>query len=220
MGIRFEFCAVWLLLAGALGQASMIIDDFSVEQIPPSVSANGGFSDTTISDPSPTILGGTRRMTVQTFSGVGSVSQTSESGAYRLSKPPGTYSTSSLHWEGPGGSGLGGIDLTEGGFIDRFRIRGSSDGPMLIEILAWSSGASEISRRQINVNAGPFVIDLVFGDFVPDADPVNFTDITRIVAGVHGNAENVVISDIVTAPAPMTAAIFGLGTAGVLRRRR
>lgn len=220
------------MIAGSAAHAGMMIDDFTVPQTPGPISASGGFSDTTVSQASPDLLGSRRRMTIQTLSGTGTVTQVASNGAYRLEKPAGTGTTSSLHWEGSGSPGfLGGLNLTEGGAADRFEIVGSTTGPVTIELIAFSTvefPVLQIARFAVNIqSATSFRLIMPFTGFIPDsgATAADFTNIRRLIGGVHsqgtsGPAQSVTIDYIQTIPTPAGAFSLGMGALAMVRRRR
>lgn len=217
-----------MVLGSQAARADVKIDTFN--DVP-------GYSVTHSTSPSvvstPNAIGGEREIVVTKTGGGGTVTAGVNivPGAFDYSSPFGTTGKALLIWDGPGSSGLGNIDLTQGGVNTGILLNGASDlGAKLI--LSIFTDASNYSTTMLMLPGGNTLTSFFtpFGTFIPVGSGANFTKVNKITLLFDGssspNVDGIVLGDLRAtnpAPEPGTMALVGLGGASMLaklRRRR
>jgi len=218
--------AALLFTAFTKARADILIDSFSVPQ-----SAPGGTLIANVADGSGIIGGERDTWGFLTLSANGTVPN-----QLLVAFPNGLLAGragSDITYDGPdhdpyGGSfsGLGSVDLTEGGLDNGFRFTITSttgtSGTLLITLRSPFHG----STYQLNLNQGPGVFDVPFSSFQPDATmtyPLDFHNVGYIELHFAMNSGDSVTLDnvVVTAvPEPTGLALLSILPLGLLARKR
>lgn len=233
--------AVATLMIGAstaAHAAPIVIDDFVDQQVVTLVEFGGVLSSGEIA--ASTAIGGYRELAVasdassffNTLMQTGDASGTSK---LDLSNTPGVTGSGLVVWDGQGNTGLGGVDLTDGGTNDAILSTVIfADGASLLEfVVTDSSGMSGTAAYQIPTGiSASTVASVLFTDFT---NGVDFTAIESIGLVLSSTASGSAFSlDLVSAgvspppaPVPLPAAglllgsvLLGGGTLAARRRKK
>jgi hypothetical protein len=235
--------AAALALCAGIGQANaapVLIDNFSTTQTLSATGANAtnGSGVLTGADS----IGGARFASIKNDANAGGTSNLNINDANNpnafvaYSNDVNTQSVLHMLWDGgtdaTNNFGLGGIDLTSGGFSDRIRIASKSDAGATGTITIFTD-ATHSSSATFSIPSGlggtsdPFAsVDLTFlSDFAGSAD---FTTVAAITLDINGPAALDAAIDFISAepppqvPEPMTLSLLGFGIIGLgaARRRR
>ena len=232
----FVLCLMLILMAFAGNSNATIIDSFSTAQslslttvgtVSSSVSSFGG-----------DILGIERDMTLEMLSGSG-MSVQADLGGFSIldqSQNSATTGKTTITWDGVDGSsaidytGLGGIDLTEGGNNNSIIISVLFDDlPSELIVSAytdsgnWSKYTASLPGL---IFSSPAIVVMAFDDFVAQAGSgVDFTNIGAISLIVNGalyGGTDMMLDNVETntVPEPSTLILLATGFAGVLYTAR
>ena len=222
--------SVLALTTLSVGSAqALTIDTFSTNQVVYD-GIGGGATSSTVSD-ALNILGTERTISVEQLGPGATPSSVSinvgTSGLLTLDNTD-TFSVSKIVYNGIGGSGLGGVDVTEGGTLDTFSLFVVlGDFPTDIALTV-SDGTNTASLMQTS----PFLainVPLLFEYSSFAGDPVDFTMIEYIsidLITTHPMADlQLAIIDFVgttSVPEPGVLAVLGFGLIGLglVRRKR
>lgn len=229
--------AVVLLTGVAQGAGLLTVDTFDVSQFDEILGSPAGPSTTSASGAG--ILGGTRDMTLTTTAGLPFQSLASDANLtlpsrFTHSQGSTIIGSTLLEWDGGAigfdPTGLGGIDVTDGGLIDQIGIRVSSDDlPVDIKLTAFSS-ATDFSDFTLSLPGGIFTdtdFFINFADFVATGGTgADFTNLGALQLFVDGQIQgtDLIFDFIDSAVVPEPASLFGwmvcMITAGVFVYRR
>ncbi|OSP54324.1 hypothetical protein [Pseudoruegeria sp. SK021] len=225
--------AVFSGLSSAAQAAPVLIDAFNAEQIVAYKPIPGFVSDQ--SEVEAPVIGGYRDISVVSSATAyfGSILQVVDGeGSIDLSNTRGVTGSGSVTWDGMGSTGLGGIDLTDGGSNDA-----------LITSIVFSRGSGALTFSAVDTNGVSGMATYAFNTDISSASPVAFlfssfsngvdltsvNSLTMLMSGIDPAASNSVGSVYagvapVPAPVPLPAAGLLLGTVllggGVAARRR
>ncbi len=221
---------------GALGAGSahaLLIDDFSKpdpgpqEVELPSNSAVGTTDTNTATGLSPNVIGGERDLELEiTNSGSSSSTTVGAAGASVDDDLSFTFPTSAdpveatlkITWDG--GTGLGGVDITEGGGATAFSSEViATDAAFDFKLDVTDTSSNTSTSGFLNV-PGIGMQTLSFGAFTGSA---NFTSVDSITLTLRGQSPaDFQIDNVQTVPVPATLGLLGAGLIGlgVLSRRR
>ena len=214
---RFSSCFAFLCTCAAVlpVHGAILIDDFTDFQSVSQLCSNIGTpaSSTVLGG----MIGGERdvRLDITACPGVGDLSVLVTS--YFHSADAGVRGTSLAAWDGIDGNGLvvnptglGGIDLTEGGTQDAFQLliqQADLNSTLVFDVY---TNGSNSSRYILNLVGGALNTDLVvpFADFVPNlgagADFTNVGAITMLIDGTAVSSLDVIV-DFLSTTSTLTA---------------
>ncbi len=177
------FVACMAMPAGA----QLVVDTFEVSQpLLELTSVPGVVHDHNADDPS--ILGGERdlRISGSDLSG-GNITAQVTGGVLTFNRPGASVGEVDVWWDGLNNTstfdplGLGGMDLTNGGSTDRFRLHviSSSSAILQMRMVVWTTGTAFSEMNFTLPTAGGFV-DLPFASFTPSGGGAVFTDVGAV----------------------------------------
>lgn len=218
----------------SMGANALLIDDFSTGQ-GPLVDMIGGGPLPTNGVTGAGIIdagGGTmgqRNITVDAGpSSVGGGDETSVSvigNALSMSNEDGVDGTVTVLWAGTGGTGLGGVDLTDMGLSDRIGLTVNSidlSVSLMFTIIDTVAGVS--TGTLTFVQTTNFMTSILFSNFVGTADFTTVDSIQLVASSTQASWDgNISFLQSTNLPAPGALALFGLGLigmAGYSRRRK
>jgi len=213
--------------------ADIIIDNFDANQ---SLVANSStpVAQSSVSDAG--ILGGERDTRALYQSGPGNVVLEANLGGDKIlnfSLAAKTSGGADIVWDGLDGSsalnytGLGSVDLSDGGVLDRIAIMlGFDDLPVTLVLEVWTN-SDYMSVAQLNLPGGifsPVEYELPFTSFVDSGSsgPADFTNVGMIVLeiDVQFPSTDLQIDYVKSTPEPVTLCLLALGSLAMLRRKR
>lgn len=226
--------ATTALVAGSASAATIVIDRFITEQYVVAVPPTGDVSMSEVIAPSASAVGGYRYMRVSNnHNRLNGTSLATGDGYLDFSNASRTTGTGTITWNGPGLTGLGGLDITDGGTNDAVFfdvIFADSDISMAFSLTDTSGRRSVFNALLSEELSDPQSVIFNFSDFIGDAD---FTQINSIsfTLGAARNAVDASLSMLyfgstqpAPAPVPLPAAAGLLGAAlgglGLVARRR
>jgi hypothetical protein len=224
LAIRRQLVAALLLAAFPLAaQGEVVIDTFVTQQL--LQLDPGGANLVTDAATAPETLGGQRDVELERLTGNGGVSLTINAQGEEwlsCSAGGGTAVRCSLSWEGTGG--LGGVDLTQGGANDAFRVWASSDIAATIEIQVRKASDGTLVTAQLALPGGDadFVERfLPLAEFGPNG-PAVVADADQVLLEIMGPAGlDAQLDDVsFTVPEPSQAEIVAISTLLALAGRR
>jgi len=214
-----------------------LIDSFETGQ---SLAASSGtpVDSSTVDTAGTDIIGGERDTVVEWLAG-DNVTFNVNSGTARLnfSLDTDTNGTFLITWDGDDSdassddyTGLGGVDLTDGGASDRMRLDVLFDDlpvDLLVRVWTDADNASEVVYSLGGTITSSTFFDELFTSFTQvsgTSGPADFSNVGMIQLGFASvpTATDLTINSIHTVPEPGSFALIGLGLAGVatFRRRR
>jgi hypothetical protein len=212
--------------------AALIIDNFTgamQTSIGPGASP-GATSNFTA--PAAGAIGGFRQIGVELVAGPSIASVTVDevgTGLLAFSSNAGTTANASVLWDGGSSSGLGGIDLTEGGANLGVVFTYRADGRANITFDIFSGAGNSSSRTLQTLDTGfgvPFLFAVLpLSSFTTSSGSgAVMTNVTAIRVSVQGiGGYDLQLDDIVMSPIPEPAAaglVLAMAVAFPLRRRR
>lgn len=226
-------------LLASQSSAAVIIDGFTTYQAVTASGPPAGFKSANSSTLAPEAIGGERDLYVErTSANSGTVAmEVASSGAGIASYSSGlrTSGNGLIVWDGVDGgpavvpTGLGGLDLTQGGLNTAFRLSRTSDLGGFIRINVYED-ASHISEALISVPADPtftfLPVDVPFSSFAPigSGGGANFANIGALSLFLNGGTAgtDMGVETFVAVPeaSPILAAtsLLGLAALGWIRR--
>jgi len=229
-------CLILILMAFASSSSATVIDSFSTAQ---SLNlATVGSISSSVSSTAGDILGIERDMTLEMFSG-SAISVQADLGGFSIldqSQNSATTGKTTITWDGVDGSpsidytGLGGVDLTNGGDNNAIIISVLFDDlPAELIISAYTNGGNW-SKYTASlpglIFASPATVVMAFDDFVVQSGSgVDFTDIGAISLVVNGTlygGTDMMIDNVETntVPEPSTLILLGAGFIGIFLTAR
>ena len=226
--------AAWvtLLVFGLtpLGVSATVIDNFEVGAYGPvsdmTADGNPGAGATQAGLSTSDVIGGERTASPYLTSGAGVtgglILTAGDDGALVTVLADGSanlYHT----WAGPGGAGLGGVDLTSGGH-DRIdlQLSASAASGAFVSLLLTDTDGDEALYQPGHSVTGP--LSMPYDEFYDPAGLTDFDSIDLITLSVGARATGedaeITILDLRTAPEPGSLALLGLGMLVCHRRRR
>lgn len=235
MGLVYTWFALATCLASAGPARSLTIDDFEISQ---SLSAGPGASvaqGAVVTGPNS--IGGTRDLVItRDPSRSGTVDAEidgAEPGVALLSAARGTAGLWNFRYDGSldsipiDPSGLGGIDLTDGGSSDRLRIQVQTETAIGMTILVMTDATSaSIAFGLLPVSASFAAIDIPFSAFAAESDaPADFTSVGAIILGfaffeTYDASLVARFASFSTVPEPASITLVAVGLAALTRRTR
>lgn len=224
------FTGLVMGLVGAASASALTIDDFdagSLVFVPAS-------STSEVQVPG-AMLGGERDETVTNTGASGGIGAGAAGGDYSYGAINASGSAL-LTWDGPDASsaldptGLGGIDLTEGGIRDGFSIEILSNDLVAPLVLTVYSTATDFSQITVStpggIPSGPSTaLGIAFSDLIPTGAGADFTNVGALTLEIDGSSQpqlDLTIGSITTTPVPQPTTIaqlgLGLGLLSWLRR--
>jgi hypothetical protein len=199
---------------------SLVIDSFETDQAELSVFAGNDQEQAAVSGPG--ILGGERRLTL-TRSGSGSGTVEVTGGELVHMRDSGIVSFN-LQWDGPGSSGLGDVDLTEGGLNTGILIEFAQvDATRNLTISAISAPQASSLVSNLTLPAGTDSLFVGFDEFAIFQGPgVDFTSLDILSLSIAGPpaTDTVRINSIEAVPEPGVIVLLGVGLSLLPWRRR
>jgi len=180
--------------------------------------------------PHASIIGGYRDVTTTLIGSPDALAGTSANvtfggGLFRHNQDSGVRSNSYITWDGLGGAGLGGVDLTDGGSSNKFHliVAQADDGVVWsLELFDGSGGTDLFTFANAGVISTPTNLFLSFSNWA-----VDFTDITKIIFGANIDSAvdfdtSVDLLETVGIPEPASMTLLGAGIMGLgyMARRR
>ena len=180
------------------------------------------------------ILGGERDVRVSLDSGViagNNISTTVSSGFFSYSQDATITGRSEIQWDGADSSstlnptGLGGIDLTDGGVLSQFLLTVLFDDlPASGQILVYSDAGN---ASLLDFNLGGLIFSTTsfefnFSSFTPSLGAgADFTNVGAIVLSIGSSftAPDIVIDSFTVVPEAGSASLIGLGALAMVARR-
>ncbi|MFC3059620.1 VPLPA-CTERM sorting domain-containing protein [Paenirhodobacter populi] len=234
MKLRFAASvAGFALLASSLtaSAASIILGDFNVEQYVEANPRQGQVSSSEVYSPSAVKVGGYRSLSVTNANGrTGGTSLESADGYLDFSNSARTSGTGTVLWDGIGSTGLGGVDLTDGGtnnalFLDV--IFADANLTLSFSVTDTAGFTSTISKTVAESLLEPTSLSFLFSDFSGSANFSSLNSISLILTGTTQGLDASIdtVYAASTLPAvPLPAAgwlmVGGLAALGVMKRRK
>jgi len=231
---RFALAAALLLSCSSAAHAVIVVDSFQTNQSSLTLTFPPAGTSASSSASGAGILGGERDVQVSLTSGViagNTVSTTVSSGFFSYSQDATISGRSEIQWDGADGSatlnptGLGGIDLTDGGILSQFLLTVLFDDLPADGQIAVYSNAANFSVLNFNLPGLIFSttsFEFDFSDFTIGAGTgADFTDVGAIVLSIGSSvtAPDVVIDSFTVVPEPASASLIGLGMLAMTARR-
>lgn len=235
-GRMLAVAAVGLILAmGASAQAAVLIDSFDTSQVAVADSTNTHVYNCASGGG---ILGGERDMVVGYQSGPNGVelgANSGGSGLLNLSLGTDTDGVGYVTWDGADGdamsddhTGLGSVDLTDGGTLDRIRILVAyNDQPTDVKLWVVTDSAHH-SYIDFQLPGGIYSdtqYDVLFNSSWTQGDgvgPGDFSNVGMIELRLYPDTGSDLLIDYIQAdvPEPASLLLLALGGLPLLRRRR
>jgi hypothetical protein len=172
-------------------------------------------------------IGGQREVKVVKSSGPGTVSVNVGGGYLAYNSDAATQGKATITWNGLGGIGLGGIDITQGGSNTGILMQGQSDNPNLMLTLTLFMDPTNYAYTTFNLPATENYLFLPFSGFTTvGSSPLSSVNKITLYFNGQGpglsSADGYIVNDLraTSAPEPGTMALLGLGGLGMLRRLR
>jgi hypothetical protein len=223
-------------------QAAIMIDDFITFQ---EITATASVPTASSSVAAPEVIGGERDMSVSLVSGFTTLSlSVNPFGGDLLVHDSGAsvIGSSTIVWDGPDGdptaldpTGLGGVDLTDGGMLDKFRLSyllADLTGEVTMTVYDASDATGDTWSQTTMILPGgifaPVDVDAAYTDFAT-AGPngaASFNNVGAIsmsIANTSTGSLDVLISRVQCVPEPSAGILSMLGIGGAflpLRRLR
>jgi len=233
-GEKLVIAVVVGLVLVSVAQADIIIDSFDVSQ---RLDANSGtpVAEGSVTGAGIIGIGGERDSRASYDSAPNEVVLEANAGSNSLpnfSIGADTRGGADVVWDGVDGSstinftGLGGIDLTDGGALDRIAVKVAFDDLAVDVILEVYTNSSSSSTATINLPGGifaPQTHEVLFSSFSTlGTGPADFTNVGAIVLKIDDKfaATDLQLDFIKATPEPATLGLLGLGLPLLRKRRR